>query len=321
MSSRSKLVKAAAITAFALATLCLLGILLGGPVVLLPYVLIWFLGGLAIWRRRVWGGYGLALFKISQLVITIVTWSRVDATHLYEFMLAGTVLLGLSILFFLAGRSLAISGGERGSRSPWIATSAMCTVPFLFLQPFVMPTGSMEDALVVGDRFLVQRLPKVSPQTGDIIVFVYPPDRRQTHVKRLMGTSGDRIRIANKKVYRNGVEMTEAYASHRTDYVDSYRDNFPSQPSMGLVAGGQEMLTNHVINGEVVVPPGKYFVLGDNRDYSLDSRYFGFVDAQDLIGRPVLIYDSRDQPSLGISEDESPSLFQTRWERLFKRPK
>jgi len=145
-----------------------------------------------------------------------------------------------------------------------------------------------------------------------LIVFTYPIDRRQTFVKRVIGVAGDRIRITNKIVYRNGTAIEEPYAVHKTDYVDAYRDNFPSEPDVTLYAPAKEMLREHVSNGEVVVPDGKYFVLGDNRDLSLDSRYWGFIGSGDLIGRPWLIYDSEDPPSLVTVNRR------VRWGRLFK---
>jgi signal peptidase I len=90
----------------------------------------------------------------------------------------------------------------------------------------------MEDTLLIGDRILVQRFPKPSLTRGDMIVFVYPIDRRQTFVKRVIGVPGDQIRIIDKTVHRNGAALKEPYAVHKTNYVDSYRDNFPSEPGV-----------------------------------------------------------------------------------------
>src|ERR1039457_3550110 len=144
------------------------------------------------------------------------------------------------------------------------------------------------------------------------------PDRHQTFVKRVIGVPGDRIRISEKVVYRNGTALKEPYACHKTEYQYLYRDNFPSEPNVNLAAPALEMLAKHVVNGEVVVPEGKYFVLGDNRDSSLDSRYWGFVDSGDLIGKPLLIYDSEEQPVDDAMTGMATFPHRVRWGRLFK---
>ena len=159
----------------------------------------------------------------------------------------------------------------------------------------MIPTGSMEDTLLVGDHLLVDKLAFAPPgpaskyllpytpvKRGDIIVFRYPVDISQTFVKRCMGVPGDRIRIIDKQVYLNGVKLDEPYKRlTKIDYLDrSYRDNvFPSAPDSTIYPGAIDMLEHHVVNGEVVVPPGFYFAMGDNRDFVAyqDSRYWGFV--------------------------------------------
>ena len=170
-------------------------------------------------------------------------------------------------------------------------------------------------------------LPYSEVKRGDIIVFRYPVDIRQTFVKRVIGVPGDRIRIENKQVFRNGVPVEEPYKFHKTEYNDSYRDNFPSQPYLQLSEGAIEMLEKHVVNGEVVVPPNSYFAMGDNRDNSLDSRYWGFVPRANIIGKPLIIYWSYETTtdrlaSPTISIDHAVDLVQnfftkTRWKRTF----
>jgi signal peptidase I len=208
------------------------------------------------------------------------------------------------------------------------------------VQAYVIPTGSMEDTLLIGDHLLVDKLsyapggpisrhllPYEDVKRGDIIVFRYPVDISQTFVKRCIGVPGDRIRLENKDVYLNGVKLYEPYVYHKTDYIDSYRDNFPGEPNVNVDQRAYEMLRDHVVNGEVVVPPDSYFAMGDNRDSSLDSRYWGFVPRGNIIGKPLIVYWSFDAPTeelnntsltlthlLDLAENFFPK---TRWRRTF----
>ena len=230
---------------------------------------------------------------------------------------------------------------ERGTIAEWTVTVLLLLFGTTTLvQAFVIPTGSMEDNLLVGDHLLVDKLayapagpvskyllPYQDIKRGDIIVFRYPVDIKQTFVKRVIGVPGDRIRIENKQLFRNGVRTDETYKVHKAEYVDSYRDNFPSQPYVPLSDGAVEMLEKHVTKNEVVVPPNAYFAMGDNRDNSLDSRYWGFVPRQNIIGKPLIIYwsyetttDRLASPTIGI--DHAVDLVQnfftkTRWRRTF----
>ena len=137
-------------------------------------------------------------------------------------------------LFLLAGRSLARTEAQTGRAWPWVTGSVLAGLAALFFQAFVVPTATMEDTLLAGDRVLVQHFPRSKPARGEMIVFAYPIDRRQTFVKRVIGVPGDHIRIANKIVYRNGAALDEPYAAHKTDYLNAYRDNFPGKPDVAL---------------------------------------------------------------------------------------
>ncbi|MGH9627733.1 MAG: signal peptidase I [Bryobacteraceae bacterium] len=231
---------------------------------------------------------------------------------------------------------------ERGTIAEWTVTILLLLFGTTTLvQAFVIPTGSMEDTLLVGDHLLVDKLAYAPPgpisqyllpyneiERGDIIVFRYPVDIRQTFVKRVIGLPGDHLRIQEKQVYINGKPLDEPYKFHKTDYTDAYRDNFPGQPYMHLGEEALEMLQNHVQDGAVVVPPNSYFAMGDNRDNSLDSRYWGFVPRENIIGKPLIIYwsyntttDRLADPSIGLDHilDLAQHFFvKTRWTRTFK---
>lgn len=205
-------------------------------------------------------------------------------------------------------------------------------------QPFVIPTSSMEDNLLVGDHLIVDRLayapagplsryllPYHPVRRGDIIVFRFPLNIKEDYVKRVIGVPGDRIRIVNKQVYLNGRRLDEPYKIHKTSYVDSYRDNFPSAPNTALPDSALDMLEHYVVNGEVLVPPGHYFAMGDNRDNSADSRYWGFVPFENIKGKPLLIYWSYEAPTQDLVDftfthfiDLAQHFFtKTRWRRTF----
>ena len=198
----------------------------------------------------------------------------------------------------------------RGTIAEWAITILLLLFGTTTLvQAFVIPTGSMEDTLLIGDHLLVDKLayapggsiskdllPYENVRRGDIIVFRYPVDIQQTFVKRCIGVPGDRIRLVDKQLILNGKPMDEPYVYHKTGYIDSYRDDFPGPPNINVAESAQDMLANHVVNGEVVVPPGQYFAMGDNRDWSLDSRYWGFVPRANIVGRPLFVYWSFIEP-------------------------
>jgi signal peptidase I len=290
----------------------------GQVFVALPLALIPLMAGIGILRRNIWSARGFALFQLCEIVLVLFLGVRSTLTSAGRASLIASALLTLLLaaLFFLAARSLARAQGKPGRPQPWIAVSVFFVLPWFFLQAFSIPSAAMEDTLLIGDSVLVQRWPKPVVVRGDVIVFPYPLDRHEDYVKRIVGVSGDRLRIANKILYRNGAPVIESYAIHKTTYVDAYRDNFPSQPNTPLKPPAQDMLVSHVVNDEVVVPAGKYFVMGDNRDDSLDSRYFGFVDAATVLGKPILIYNSIDRPASDTLNPQRRG--RVRWNRLFR---
>jgi signal peptidase I len=210
------------------------------------------------------------------------------------------------------------------------------------VQAFQIPSESMERTLLVGDYLLVDKvhfgqgrlwnwvLPYRTPQHGDIIVFHYPVDPAQHFVKRVVGLPGDHIRLGEKTLFVNGLPLEEDYAIRsRRDY-DAYRDNFPS----GRDTSGQvdpewrSRLPKQVQNAELVVPRDEYFVMGDNRDHSLDSRYWGFVPRNNIEGRPLVIYLSVRQHPEEETAGGNDKLFSSghllshvwqfaRWDRMF----
>lgn len=185
------------------------------------------------------------------------------------------------------------------------------------LQAFKIPTGSMENTLLIGDHLLVNKfsfgyhrswlsplLPYRPIRRGDVVVFKYPPSDDQTEpgehfVKRLIGIPGDRIRIVHRQLFVNGQLVAEPFVRHA--YPDQIRpgDDFPpseSEALRGATLNWTREMQDYIKNGELVVPPGKYFVMGDNREQSWDSRFWGFVPRELISGRPLLIYWSFETP-------------------------
>jgi signal peptidase I len=171
-----------------------------------------------------------------------------------------------------------------------IALIIALIVRTLLLQAFKIPSSSMENTLLIGDHIFVNKfiygyhvpytkgriLQFTTPQHGDIVVFVFPEDPSKDFIKRVIGVPGDVVEMRHKTVYRNGLALVEPYARYADGrgpegYVPS-RDDMPA----------------------IRVPPHKYFMLGDNRDRSYDSRFWGFVDSEALIGKALFIYFSID---------------------------
>ena len=219
---------------------------------------------------------------------------------------------------------------------------AIFVITFL-LQAFQIPSESMENTLLIGDYLLVdkahyghggiwgQLLPYREIQRGDIIVFRYPVHPAQHFVKRVIALPGDRVRMVNKRVFVNERPLQESYVVYNGRGPDVYRDDFPSPDHAGGAVDARWWLNirRFIHDGELVVPAGSYFVLGDNRDESLDSRYWGFVPRENIIGRPLFIYWSVRHPDFdgATAPDGTLSRFAyvmthllhfTRWDRTFR---
>jgi signal peptidase I len=215
------------------------------------------------------------------------------------------------------------------------------------VQAFKIPSGSMEPTLLIGDHVFVNKfifegtgawyekfLPYRDVRRGDIIVFKYPFDDHPHYVKRVIGLPGERLRIVNGDVYINGVLLQEPYVVRDPASRDPYADNFPpsSRGVLRFVARREwaDQLFDYVRDGELIVPPNHYFAMGDNRDRSADSRYWGFVDRDSIMGKPMMIYwsvraTSDDYRSRGVSSALSgmgQTLLhlraQTRWNRMLR---
>jgi signal peptidase I len=244
-------------------------------------------------------------------------------------------------------RAKAAEGdGILASLQSLLATIVIAVFVITFVvQAFQIPSESMESTLLIGDYLLVDKfcygqgpfarfLPYRAVQRGDIVVFHYPVTPSQHFVKRVIGVPGDRIRLVNKQVFVNGEKMAEPYAQFVSPVRDLYRDDFPrlDVASMGQERKWAAEMRKLVEDGQLIVPEGNYFVLGDNRDDSQDSRYWGFVPRDNIIGRPLVIYWSlreiADESSMATSPTDRmyrlaytlTHLWQdTRWRRTFHR--
>jgi signal peptidase I len=216
------------------------------------------------------------------------------------------------------------------------------------VQTFKIPSPSMEKTLLVGDYLLVNKfifegrgswyehlLPYRAIRRGDIIVFKFPFDDHPHYVKRVVGLPGDRVRIVDSKVYVNGALLNEPYVIHDLGAADLFGDDFP--PTSNAFYDGRLRpewaadILNHVVAGELLVPPNEYFAMGDNRDYSWDCRYWGFVRRDAIMGRPVIVYWSVEASSGDYASDDFISNLRgmartllhlpsrARWSRMFRQ--
>lgn len=202
------------------------------------------------------------------------------------------------------------------------------------VQAFKIPTGSMENTLLVGDHLLVNKfiygptespierwlLPVRNPRRGDVIVFKYPVNPSRDFIKRVIGLPGDTVQMRDKRVFINGHELNEPYVHFL-------------QPPIGLPGISETTSTDVRVNyGPVTVPPHEYFVMGDNRDNSEDSRYWGFLPRDYIKGEAFLIYWSYEATSRDYAEDHSLGqslkglgsvvvhfFTRTRWDRVLRQ--
>lgn len=249
----------------------------------------------------------------------------------------------------VAGRS-----EERAEVSIWEYAESLLVTIILALfgtsfvvQSFKIPSQSMEPTLLVGDHLLVNKfifggsgawyekgLPYRAIRHGDVIVFKFPFDDHPYYVKRVIGLPGDHVKIVDQQVYVNGQMLSEPYVIHDPSVpYDPFGDTFPPTTTRFLRVGARpewaDEILSHVQNGELIVPPGNYFVMGDNRDRSWDSRYWGFVRRDAIMGGPVMIYWSVDTPGESVDDetfrerlhDFADTLLhlksRTRWGRMF----
>jgi signal peptidase I len=211
------------------------------------------------------------------------------------------------------------------------------------VQAFKIPTPSMEDNLLVGDHLLVNKfafgalgsivdrvIPLRDIRRGDIIVFKYPLDLTKHYVKRVIGLPGDRIHVMDETVFVNGQPLAESYKQMRPDV---YREDFPpltGSTTYKVPEGPYGWYEPFRHGNEIVVPKGHYFAMGDNRDNSADSRYWGFVPRELIVGKALIIYWSYESDSDAYRRTEVRDWVRqtldlvmnffgkTRWSRTFK---
>jgi len=213
------------------------------------------------------------------------------------------------------------------------------------LQAFEIPSSSMEDTLLIGDHVFVNReqfaapahwmgplMPYRDVRRDEIAVFLSPEQPGLFLVKRIIGVPGDRIHLRDDVVYRNGEKLVEPFVRHKREH-NPYTDNFPAVPPSEMYGVRNDKwaqeLPSHIEGEDIVVPPNSYFAMGDNRDVSYDSRFWGFVPRENMIGRPMFIYWSFVTPAnqyelrdvgdrLGFLAHIVIHFFdETRWSRTF----
>jgi signal peptidase I len=270
-----------------------------------------------LWKRNAWAGYGGALILLASVVGSLLAGARASMPP--ASLVTGAFFFGLAALFlFRAG--FVLSEESRGRAAVWVAAASVTLVFPLVYQPFIHPTSSMEATVFAGDHLLVRRIALPKPARGQLVVFRYPADPAQVFLKRIAAAGGDRVRIVDKKLFINGVAAQDPHARHTSTELYPFRDNFPGVTEDVLpMKDWPTQLKANTVNGELVVPQGKLFVLGDNRDASLDSRYWGFLDPEAILGTPDLIYFSVEGGAAG--PEMTPALLEPskiRWSRIFR---
>ena len=207
----------------------------------------------------------------------------------------------------------------------YFVTIVVCTIFALFVttyvvHPMTVPTPSMEPTILVGDRLLIDKFtirngfriglpftPKHTIERGDIIVFKFPRQPEVLYVKRAIGLPGEILEIRNKRVHINGKPLDEPYKVHSDSYI------YPER-SRHHMFGGDSRRDNY---GPIAIPEDSYFVMGDNRDDSADSRYFGLLPSNHVVGKPLFVFWSYEDDADAYLRSSLPEILQLYAERAF----
>jgi signal peptidase I len=268
---------------------------------------------------------GMILFVISQFLFFVFA-IAVNLITPNVFFVLPAVIVGMAFIVFCVVDALSIAKKKRGNYEPtkcnrWFVYVGYILIALLlantyssfvivphFIQAYKMPSGSMEPTLLIGDHLLAGKLliNRTAPKRGDIIIFKYPKNPESAMVKRLIGEPGEKVEIRERAVYINNKPLKEDYVQ----YID------PSSADQSY--------------GPITVPPESYFVLGDNRDNSMDSRFWNCVPRKYLLGKPLFIYWSFETPRdkyLQSKISDAPRHFadqvkhfltKPRWRRIFR---
>ena len=295
------------------------------PVVGLVQAFLFFASAWGIRRGRPWAAVAaLAMVIAPALAVLSRSMGRIGAGELATrgllAAIAAALLIRAAITLFRRRGAGVLVGRD------WLVAVFVLvfSLTCFSIEPYMVPTSSMANTLLAGDHILVDVVSPAlgwTPNRDDLLVLRSPADPARTFFKRVAGVPGDRIHIQDMRVYRNGALVEEPWVIHVTSYTEMYRDNFPDgAPPPVIYPRADAMLTRNVKGGELVVPAGMLFVLGDNRDNSLDSRYFGLVPIQNVVGRPLVIYSSFGRETAAVASGSLPDLRRARWSRMLRRP-